>query len=343
VLVSLYDLACMAPKLSAAKHEILRRLITNGLLTDEDIHEAVPCSVRSVEKARHNLRRVGTTTAPGSRGGRPRVTDTPTIKTLLERLKEEDDLNLDEQAYFLWKRDRVRRSKPTISRALKLAGWTDKKHREIAEQRNEDLRDGYRYALASSSVHSWQVIYIDESGCDERMRFRRKGWGPRGKTPVRRARFQRGTRFQILTAFSQDGVVLSRVYQGPTNGAVIEDFIEQLLCHCCPWPGPRSVLIWDNATIHYPDKVKQLCKGAGVRLIFLPPYSPDLNPIEEHFGELKAFIRYGGKIFMRDGQQTFEEFLKSAIKIVGKRMKSARGHFRHSGWIIEEYKDSSAA
>jgi transposase len=332
----------MAPKLSAAKHEILRRIITSRLLTDEDIHGAVPCSVRSVEKARHNLRHYGTTTTPRNPGGRPRVTDTETANALLERLEEEDDLNLDEQVYFLWKRDQIRRSKSTICRALKLAGWTDKKHREIAEQRNEDLRDGYRYALASSSVHSWQVIYIDESGCDERMRFRRKGWGPRGKTPIRRARLQRGTRFQILTGLSQDGIVLSRVYQGATNGVVIEDFIEQLLCHCRPWPGPRSVLIWDNATIHNAAKVKQLCKDAGVRLVFLPPYSPDLNPIEEHFNDLKAFIRYGGKIFMRDGQQTFEEFLRSAIVIVGKRSKTARGHFRNSGWVIEEFEDSSA-
>jgi hypothetical protein len=86
----------MAPKLSAAKHEILRRLITNGLLTDQDIHEAVPCSIRSVEKARANLLRFGTTTAPRNPGGRPRVTDTETANALLKRLKEEDDLNLDE-------------------------------------------------------------------------------------------------------------------------------------------------------------------------------------------------------------------------------------------------------
>lgn len=96
----------MAPKLLAVKHKILRRLITNGLLTDEDIHEAAPCSVRSVEKARHNLLRYGTTTASRNPGGRPHVIDTETANTLLERLEEEDDLNLDEQAYFLWKRDR---------------------------------------------------------------------------------------------------------------------------------------------------------------------------------------------------------------------------------------------
>jgi transposase len=178
----------MAPKLSAAKHEILRRLIISGVLRDKEIADAVPCTTRSIEHARANLRRFGTTTAPRNPGGRPRLIDSTTAEALLEHLEEEDDLNLDEQACFLWKRDGIRRLNSIISRALKLASWSTKKHREIAEQRNKDLRDGYRYNLASSSVQSWQVLFINESGCDERGRFRRTGWAPRGKTPVRRAR-----------------------------------------------------------------------------------------------------------------------------------------------------------
>ena len=101
------------------------------------------------------------------------------------------------------------------------------------------------------------------------------------------------------------------------------------------------MLILDNATIHYSDRIKQLCTTAGVRLIYLPPYSPDLNPIEEHFGELKAFMRHEWKIFVRSGGQDFEEFLKLVISIVGKRIKSARGHFRHLGWVIKEFEDGS--
>jgi transposase len=94
------DIACMAPKLSAAKHEILR-LIISGVLRDKEIADAVPYTTRSIEHARANLRRFGTTTAPRNPGGRPRLIDSTTAKALLEHLEEEDDLNLDEQARFL--------------------------------------------------------------------------------------------------------------------------------------------------------------------------------------------------------------------------------------------------
>lgn len=70
-----------------------------------------------------------------------------------------------------------------------------------------------------------------------------------------------------------------------------EDFIEQLLHHCNRWPEPRSVLIMDNASFHRTEKIQQMCSDSGVKLIYPPPYSLDLNPIEEFFSELKQFIK----------------------------------------------------
>ena len=64
---------------------------------------------------------------------------------------------------------------------------------------------------------------------------------------------------------------------------LFESFIEQLVQHCGRWPEPKSVLIMDNASFHHSDRVKQLCSDAGVRLLYLPPYSPDFNPIRGVF------------------------------------------------------------
>lgn len=58
-------------------------------------------------------------------------------------------------------------------------------------------------------------------------------------------------------------------------------FIEQLLQHCGRLPAPRSVLVMDNASFHHTERVKQICSDAGAKLIYPPPYSRDLNPIEE--------------------------------------------------------------
>jgi transposase len=72
---------------------------------------------------------------------------------------------------------------------------------------------------------------------------------------------------------------------------VFEDFIQQLLKHYGKWPEPKSVIIMDNASLYHSERIKGMCVDAGVKLLYLPPYSPDLNPIEEFFSELKAYIR----------------------------------------------------
>jgi transposase len=124
-----------------------------------------------------------------------------------------------------------------------------------------------------------------------------------------------------------------RVFQGSTDASMFEDFIEQLLHHCGRWPEPKSVLIMDNAYFHHTDQIRELCDNAGVKLLYLPPYSPDLNPIEEFFAELKAFIR---RNWQQHQGQSFKDFLEWSLDVVGARRSSAEGHFRHAGVELEE-------
>ena len=110
-------------------------------------------------------------------------------------------------------------------------------------------------------------------------------------TLVQITRLHRDQRHQILPAYVQNGIVLARVFQESTDTAVFEDFIKQLLHHCSRWPKPKSVLIMDNASFYYSARIEQLCNKAGVKLLYLLSYSPDLNSIEEFFAELKRFIK----------------------------------------------------
>ena len=92
----------------------------------------------------------------------------------------------------------------------------------------------------------------------------------------------------------------------------------------------------DNASFHRSDRIDKMCSKAGVKLVYLPPYSPDLNPIEEFFAELKGFIKRNWQAYEDNPGQGFKPFLEWCIDIVGARERSAKGHFRHANVTVEE-------
>jgi transposase len=325
----------MAPNLAVSQHVLIRDMIVSGSLKTNEMADAAYCSPRAIKRIRSNLRHFGSTKAPFNGRGRPRSITPIMLHALCDHLIEKPDLYLDEMALYLWDEFELPAIKSTISKSLSSIGWSKKAARLVAKERNADLRDFYMYNLLS--FQSYHLVFVDESGCDQRIGFRRTGWSPLGVTPVKIARFRREQRYQILPAYTQDGIILARVFQGSTNSTMFEDFIEQLLHHCGRWPEPRSVLIMDNASIHRSEKIEQLCADAGVKLVYLPPYSPDLNPIEEFFAELKAFIKKNWKAYEDNPQQGFESFLEWCINIVGGRENSAKGHFRHSGISVETF------
>jgi transposase len=324
----------MAPNLATSQRNMIRDMIVTKKLTAAQIADAVRCSVGAVKYIRSNLRCFGAVKAPCNGGGRPRSITPPMLEALREHLLEKPDRYLDELVVFMWDDFEAVVTASTINRALKSAGWSKKTCRRVASGRNADLRDFYLHNLPPFS--SYHLVYVDESGCDKRIGFRRTGWSPLGITPVQIARYRRERRWQILPAYTQNGILLSRVFQGSTDGAAFEDCIEQLLHHCGRWPEPRSVLAMDNASFHHTERMAEMCADAGVKLIYLPTYSPDLNPIEEFFAELKAFIKRSWSTYEKDTAQRFDVFLEWCVDQIGSRKESARGHFRHSGWTIDE-------
>lgn len=253
---------------------------------------------------------------------------------LRKQLLKEPDLFRYEIITFLYEQSGVEVSPSTISRTLKAMGWSRKTARRVAQQRDDELRDLYLHRVSQYEAN--QLVFVDESGCDKKAGQRRMGWAPRGKTPVKINRLNRDKRYQILPAYTVDGILLARVYTGSTDAPWFEDFIRQLLHHCGRWPAPRSVLVMDNASWHNKQRLEELCADAGVRLLFLPPYSPDFNPIEEFFSELKAYIKKHWNEHEGLINADFKAFLRICVEIVGSRKASARGHFRHAGLPVEE-------
>lgn len=102
-----------------------------------------------------------------------------------------------------------------------------------------------------------------------------------------------------------------------------------------PYPGPRSVLVLDSCHIHHVPGVAEMCEERGVKLIYLPPYSPDLNPIEEFFSYMKAFIQRNGQEF-RDIVESGDKlkpyyFLYNILDTI--QPKNIWGWFSHSNYV----------
>ncbi|KAM5528950.1 hypothetical protein FOXYSP1_16794 [Fusarium oxysporum f. sp. phaseoli] len=301
----------MAPRLSDTDHEMMKGMIQRGEPTKQ-IAQAIPCDPRTVRKAKARYRLFESTKAPPNRVGRYKKVTPYKRDALLDRLAEHPTTDRSEMVTFL--RDEFE-DEVSLSTTV--------------------LRDVYLYKLSKYKLY--QMIFIDELGADRRVGCRNKGWAPSGVTPIQVGRFNREQRYQILAAYTQDGIELARVYPGSTDAALFKDFIEQLLHGCGRWPQPKSVLIMDNASFHHNDELEPICADAGVELLYLPPYSPDFNPIEEYFAELKNFIKKPGPELSELFKKDFRAFLQTCVDTVGQLRESARGHFRHAGLAIDEY------
>ena len=324
--------AVMAPQLNAAQHNLINSLLKQGFETKLIAAEA-SCSSRAVERIRK--RQQSEMPIPTiKRVGRRSCITSPMKKAFFDMLTEEPDLYQCEMVDFFYRRFRKKISERSVSRILHSTRWTRTTNRRIAQQRDADLRDYYLHRM--SQYKSYQLVFVDESGCDGRAGQRRWGWSPKGTSPVLVTKFSRGKRWHILPAYAQDGILLRRVYQGSTDSDVFEDFIAQLLHLCGRYPEPKSVIVMDNASFHRSGKIIQMCREAGVVLEFLSPYSPDFNPIEEHFGVLKKFIKKKWRENEDFIAREFKMFLEWCVDVVGSDAHIAENHFRHAGISITQ-------
>jgi len=216
----------------------------------------------------------------------------------------------------------------TVYRELSRRSWSRKVVQARAAERSEALRASWR--ALSLQFSSEQLMFLDESAANERTGDRKYGWSRRGLRCGVSRPLKRSERWSILPALGVNGYIDWLIYQGGVNAQIFEYFLEHhVLPRCIPFPGPRSVLVIDNASIHKSARVAELCENYGVRLKFLPPYSPDFNPIEATFHDLKAWIRRQYEMAMEfDSFGSFLEFAVSQNQGV-----HARQHYEACGYI----------
>jgi transposase len=115
-----------------------------------------------------------------------------------------------------------------------------------------------------------------------------RGWGPRGQKLIAKAPHGRWRTLTFLAALRNDRIDAPCVINGPINGQCFAAYVEQILV---PTLAPGDIVIMDNLGSHKGQAVRKAIRAAGAKLFFLPPYSPDLNPIEQVFAKLKALLR----------------------------------------------------
>jgi len=130
-------------------------------------------------------------------------------------------------------------------------------------------------------------MFVDESGVTTQM-TRRWGRAPRGE---RIAEATPQGHWQVLTmlgTMSLRGMVATMTVESATDGDVFLAYLEQVLC---PKLKPGDVVVMDNLSAHKVKGVRELIEATGAELLYLPPYSPDFNPIEKSWSKLKQLLR----------------------------------------------------
>lgn len=131
------------------------------------------------------------------------------------------------------------------------------------------------------------------------------GWSPRGERCHAQKKAERKTRYNITAALNLNLLFAPFLFEGHSNQTVYETYIERVLI---PVLRPGMVVIIDNASFHKSKKVVTLIEKAQCRIIFLPPYSPDFNPIEHHWASVKTAIKRAA--------QNVNDFYEAAIQVL---------------------------
>ena len=203
-----------------------------------------------------------------------------------------------------------------------------------ALERNEHDRWEFK-SLIDRYFWPDQLVFANESHFNQLTLRRPCAWSRRGERSTRYEFSFRGSKYSILPAISLDGIIHLEVLDKAISGNDFRRFVQGLLPRMNEWPLPRSVLIVDNASIHKVAGIREMVEERGARLIYLPAYSPDFNPIELAFSKIKAWLRTNRDHLnteLDSGDASVYSSFWEAVHSV--TVEHARGWYKHCGYGI---------
>ena len=168
-----------------------------------------------------------------------------------------------------------------------------------------------------------RMVFIDETGASTKM-TRLYGRCARGKRLVCAVPHGHWKTTTFIGALRHDGLAAPCVFDGPINGELFLAWVEQFLV---PTLRPGDTVVMDNLSSHKVKGVREAIEAAGAALLYLPPYSPDLNPIEQFFSKLKSLLR-------KAGARTLETLIDAVADALPRfTPKECENFFAHSGYL----------
>ena len=291
-------------------------------------------SLRTVQRILARYKETGLVTLPSEgRRRRPGKMTRAEWDFLHRTLLAQPDLYLDEMKLLIKGFSRRTLSTATILRTLQRKNFTNKVLKRMARDRN--LREERRFVELYKQYDPEYFVFADETRKELNVLQRRKGWAPRGKRVQIRVG-PRGRSYSATAILTLDGIIDHFVTQ--STGVTADDFVvvlgRRILPHMRPFPDKCSMLFLDNAAIHHDPRVKAMCERAQIKLIYIPPYCNDRNPIEMAFSKVKAHLERHRAYASAEPRDALVEALESVDCF------DARGFFAKSGynvpdWIVE--------
>ena len=223
------------------------------------------------------------------RGRKPRVTR-EVIESLQNVVRNDGELYIQEIRDEIFYDTEIWLSPSVICKQLNRLGLSRKRAIQPAAERFSPLASlkRFRYLARVAPYQVQHLFFVDETGVDSSNFHRRFARAPRGQRGQHIHQYVRNKKYTVLSCIGWNGVVAFRVILNSAKSADFDSFIIESVLPNIP---ENSAIILDNATIHKASGLEATVQIFGSELIFLPPYSPDLNPIEISYSHFKRGFR----------------------------------------------------
>jgi transposase len=192
-----------------------------------------------------------------------------------------------------------------------------------AEQERNDVAEARKaWRESQPSLDPNKLVFIDETGTNTAM-VRQRGRGPRGARVIGRVPHGHWKTLTFVAGLRAGSLAAPFVIDRPMNGAIFQTYLSKCLV---PTLSPGDIVVMDNLPAHKLAVVRKIIEAAGASLLYLPPYSPDLNPIEQVFAKLKALLRKAAKRSITDLWKQIGKLLDQFTE------QECRNYLRNSGY-----------